>query len=68
MTERNPGNGRNSGRAFSHKTELRLFLEKFDHARRSQWQNLLSLQAEQLSLLGSLIETRGAGRAQEPMN
>jgi hypothetical protein len=61
MTELNPENGRIPGapsRALSHRTELILFLEKFDHARRSQWQNLLSLQAEQLRLLTTLIETK----------
>ena len=62
MAEQNPENGRipgAPGRAPSHKTELTLFLQKFDRARRSQWQDLLSLQAEQLRRLSALIEAQG---------
>jgi hypothetical protein len=71
MKEQNPENGRIPGApssAFGHKTELIIFLAKFDRARQSQWQNLLSLQAEQLCLLTSLIETRrpADGRFAEP--
>ena len=71
MAEQNPENGRIPGapsRTLSHKTELMLFLERFDHARQCQWQKLLGSQAEQLRLLTSLIKTKhpANGRLAEP--
>jgi hypothetical protein len=64
MREWNFENGRNPsapGRALGRKAELGIFLEKLDRVRQSQWQKLLNLQAEQLRLLASLIESRRPG-------
>lgn len=64
MNKLNPENGRNPaapGRTTNRKAELGIILEKLDLVRRSQWQKLLSLQAEQLRLLASLIETSRLG-------
>ena len=60
MIENHPENGRMpaaSGPALTRMVELILFLERLDRARQSQWQKLLGLQAEQLRLLASFVET-----------
>jgi hypothetical protein len=59
MRALNAANGR--------KAKLGLFLEKLDLARRSQWQKLLSLQAEQLRRLACLIETKRAAPGPGPV-
>jgi len=59
MKALNAANGR--------KANLGIFLEKLDLVRRSQWQKLLSLQAEQLRRLASLIETKRAAPGPGPV-
>jgi hypothetical protein len=59
MKALNAANGR--------KANLGIFLEKLDLVRRSQWQKLLSLQAEQLRRLASLIETKRAAPGPRPI-
>jgi phage FluMu gp28-like protein len=61
MKDQNPENGRipaATGRAVARKAELKVFLNNLDLARQTQWQNLLKLQAEQLRMLASWIETK----------
>jgi len=61
MKVQNPENGRipaATGRAVARKAELKVFLHNLDLARQNQWQKLLKLQAEQLRMLASWIETK----------
>ena len=67
MNALNPDTGRTPvAPVLSHQARLKAFLERLDRARRSQWRDLLALQAEQFARLAALIESkplssRGAG-------
>ena len=59
MKALNAANGR--------KVKLDIFLEKLDLVRRSHWQKLLSLQAEQFRRLASLIEMKRVAPGEGPV-